>query len=225
MDIFEILASRNKSDTLKKRLYARLANKTDGKVTLAQDLYAMEGGNAAAEYLYGSLTANIEGYREGRDYHRAEVRTTADLAVCAHIMSQDGLAGRMDEFMGLGPSWKTLGEHWTEICAVASLEADDEEDSRGLTQTALDALYARDNQPYGGQELAQLLRDQYPHYITDGWYVREITTRLYTEGQIEKQGDPEEQSAIRLPYGHIGVVMCKVGLHAEFLIVKATGKE
>ena len=37
MDIFEILASRHKSDTLKKRLYARLANKTDGKVTLAQD--------------------------------------------------------------------------------------------------------------------------------------------------------------------------------------------
>ena len=232
MALMDLVTKRGKkADKLRRALYAALAPTKEDPSNLVQRLFALEGGNNAAEYLYGKLL----GLKEGSDYNEVGIERAEDFVICAHIMKMPQFSGRMDELLQLGETWELVGRHWRELSAIASLEQigdphekwdeDDEEaaeednDIQGLTQNSIDALLLTLDTPVGGNTIARLIREQHPAYSTDGWVVRELTDRIFTDGQME-WADLQPPTAVRLPSDCMGVVVCKFGVHPEFLVVK-----
>lgn len=236
MALIDIIAKRGKKVAkLRKSMYEALTSTKQNPSRVAQNLFAAEGGNSAAEYLYGTLM----GLKEGQDFDDVDIETAEDFVICAHIMKLPGFTSRMDDLVKMGQTWELLGNRWHQLSALASLErigeqdlnslfeeAGDEEgeETDGITQTYIDALLLTLEPPVGGNTIARLIREQHPAYSTDGWMVSELSDRIFTEDQME-MADFIRPLPVRLPNNCMGVVVSKFGVHPEFLILKDTYAE
>ncbi len=232
MALIDLITRRNKkAEKLRRELYGVLKPSKENSSDVAQVIFALNGGCKAGEYLYATLT----GRAEEADVSESIIVDAEDFVICAHIMKLPKFSGRMDELLNLGPSWELIGNHWHQLSALASLEhfgeteseshpfEEDEQEAdeaTGITCAAIDALNLSIEPPVGGEHLARLIREQHPAHSNNGWEVREVSDRLYTQEQMDT---PEfmRTTAVRLPSDCMGVVMCKFGVHPEFLVVKA----
>ena len=232
MALMDLITRRNKkAEKLRRELYGVLKPSKENPSDVAQVLFSLDGGSRAAEYLYATLT----GRAEESQVSEAVIVDAEDFVICAHIMKLPKFSGRMDELLNLGSSWELIGNHWHQLSALASLErfgetesetnqfeedGEEADEATGITSASIDALHLSIEPPVGGDELARLIREQHPAHSNNGWEVREVSDRLYTQEQMDT---PEfmRPAAVRLPGDCMGVVMCKFGVHPEFLIVKA----